>query len=646
MLILGMLNFSALAEDTPALVFGLMGAKKWEEAKEKARESGDKALLNVVLQQKFLDVSCKTNDFESVIRFVKAHPNWPFQEKLREYAEKYLGKNSDKKFILAWFEKNKPKTGIGYKYYALAASSLINDKLKLIPIIKEGWIYGDFTLDEERQYYAKFKNILTKEDHIRRIEEHLWIKDIEEARRSFYLVDNEHRQAFEVAILAIDKSSRTDAAFAKLHTRHYIPVVLYHYLEYKKKTPPNEYMVSLFNKLPIDRGHEDQWAKLQLYYAREFIDLQDFDRSYRVLYGHFAVDEECVREAEWLLGWLSLRKMNDPDQALKHFKNFSKVAHRPISVAKGQYWLARTYEKMKQNDRAVKYYQAAARYSCTFYGQLASVELKEHRISLPPKPKIDTSHREAIEKHELVRATKLLIRFGKPELAEVYAKSVMDIVASPGEIALLSEMIKEQGHTYYTVGFAKLASQKHVLIKDAAYPTPYNFKNIPIEAPLAYGVIRQESVFNQYAVSGKNAMGLMQLIKGTACSTAKITRDRCDIPRLTRDPQYNIRLGTAYLSELIKERGGSYILAIASYNTNGKNVDKWIKRFGDPREMQDIRKIIDWLELIPFSETRNYVQRVLEGTQVYRHILNKDTKLKLVQDLLRGSGKQKYYSQR
>jgi soluble lytic murein transglycosylase len=623
-------SLDVLAQDLEAAAFQAINSKKWDDAKQLAMQSGNKALINIVLSQKYLDSKCSTNDFASVIKFVKQNPGWPQIEKLKGTAEKYLNKKTDKNLILDWFSTNKPITGEGYKYYALAASSLVADKLKLIPIIKDGWIFGEFSLEEEKQYFSKFNKILTKDDHIKRIEEQLWKSDIEEARRLFYLIDAEHKKAFEVAILALQKHSKTEEAFKKLPTRQYIPVVLYHYLEYKKKTPPDDYLISLFEKVAASSSHRDKWCKLQLYYAREFIDVKDYARSYRVVSQHFANGEEFVREAEWLSGWLALQ-LHRPKVALEHFKEFANVVHKPISVAKGKYWIARTLEVLGQKEEAIKYYKSAVKYPYTFYGQMASIELGENTMFLPTKPQIDDSHKDAIEKSTLMRAVKMLTKFGKQELAHTYAKAAIDLAHSPGEVALIAEIIKKQGNTYYTVEFAKTASQKHILIKDAAYPTPYKFKNIAIEAPLAYGIIRQESVFNQYAVSEKDAMGLMQLIK----STAKITKDKCDVQRLTKDPEYNIRLGTTQLGQLLKERKGSYVLAIASYNTASRNVDKWINRFGDPREMKDFRKVIDWLELIPFSETRNYVQRVLEATQVYRLILNNDSKLKLVNDLMR-----------
>lgn len=379
--------------------------------------------------------------------------------------------------------------------------------------------------------------------------------------------------------------------------------------------------------------HAHDWCNLQRYYAREFIDQKDFASSYEIVSQHFSEDEENIREAEWLAGWLALRYLNKPNLALKHFKKFSTAAHKPISISRGKYWIARTYKTKHDIENSVKFYKEAAAYPYTFYGQLAHLELKQNKITLPTPPKPQLHHKKSIEDNDIVKAAKLLIKYGKPELAHVYAKAAIEEVKTSAEILLVAQIINAHSIPYYMVEIGKAASYQGVFIKDYAFPAPYKISNSPVDAAITYSIIRQETQFNQHAVSNKNAMGLMQLVKDTACRRAKAIGVKCDIGKLTKDPIYNIKLGSNELSTLIKERNGSLILTFASYNTASSNVNKWIKRFGDPRELVDIYDVIDWIELIPFHETRNYVQRVLENIQVYRAILNKDSILKLRQDL-------------
>lgn len=215
----------------------------------------------------------------------------------------------------------------------------------------------------------------------------------------------------------------------------------------------------------------------------------------------------------------------------------------------------------------------------------------------------------------------------------IYSKEAIKNTKNPAEIQIIVNIIKGCNNTHYMVDVAKIAAQNNAFIPDCAFPAPYNLAGLPISSPLTYGIIRQESVFDHKAVSYANAMGLMQLIKGTACDTAKSINMKCNVADLTRNPVYNIKLGSHHFKKLLDYHRGSYILSIASYNAGSHKVVKWIDRFGDPRDIKDTRKIIDWIELIPYSQTRDYVQRVLENIQIYRVILNKNSNLYFKCDL-------------
>lgn len=615
-------------------VFQYIDSKNWQEAENLARNSGESALIKVVLSKKFLDTKYSKNNFELAVNFLQSTPHWPCNDKLKTKIEDYLNDKTDKEVIVKWFQSHSPQTPTGHKYYALAAANILKDKTKLIKIIKKGWIYGDFSREEEKNYLKRFGKILQEEDHIRRIDEQLWRKDIKEARRSMFLVSKGYKQAFEAEIASIENSIGKEALFRNIPEKYYTSGLLYNYLNSKKKEVPTSSAVNLFKKVKTGKIHSHQWTKLQLYYAREFIDQKDFLNSYKIASLTLARDAEDIRETEWLAGWLALRFLKKPSIALGHFEKFSKIAEKPISVARGKYWLGRTYEAMGQKAEAHKFYKEANIHPNTFYGQLANVELGENKISLPPTPQAELHHKRSIEKNDIFRATKLLLKYGKQSLAHNYAKEVTKH-ATADELVWLAQIIKSTNNYYYITDFGKQASQQHIFLRDFAYPTPYKLSNIPVEAALTYSIIRQESVFDAGAISTAKAMGLMQLIKDTACRTAKAINITCDIGRLTRDPQYNIKLGTNQLNMLLNERRGSYILMAASYNTSTCNVNKWLKRFGDPREMKHYREVVDWLELIPFSETRNYVQRILENLQIYRAILNKSNQLHLKADLMR-----------
>lgn len=622
-----------MASDSKKEIFTCLSKKDWQECDALVRSSGNPVLTKIINSQKFLDSNYSNNRFEEVIKFIKANPHWPQTRKLKITAEKYLNNNTNHSVIVNWFDKHEPSTGQGYKFHALASGTLTKDYKKIAHIIKNGWVYGDFTAEEENKYLSKFKNILSEEDHIKKVDEYLWKGDIANAKKYLRYVNNQaYKQNFTAQIAIINKSNNSESLFKQVPAKYYTQGLLYNYLNSKKKEIPTNSSIELFKKVKADKLHSPEWYKLQAYYAREFIDQKDFASSYKIISLPIATHQEGIRETEWFSGWLALRFLNKPDAALHHFNEFMKVAKKPMSVSRGLYWLGRAYATKKDLKQENHYYHKAAVYSYTFYGQLASIELKKNQIILP--------NSQATSKHddnnEVIKAIKYLIKYDKPDLGLIYAKEAMEKSTKPLEIALITEIIGDNCSTYHKVEAAKAACQQHTFVKECAFPTPYiaAAKNAPVETALVYSIIRQESVFNQNAVSSAKAMGLMQLIEKTACNTAKSINHKCNVKKLTSDPLYNIKLGGQHLRELLDKFDDSYILTIASYNAGAHRAKNWIERFGDPRHIKSLQKVVDWIELIPFSETRNYVQRVLENLQVYRAIINKNNTLKLKDDLL------------
>jgi soluble lytic murein transglycosylase len=630
-----LLNFATLANNGTSRVFQYIQNKEWTFAEKLAGEIGDPTLLKIVLSQKFLDKNYTDNKFEEIVAFIQKNPNWPQIDQLKIRAEESISNSTDKAKILSRFSRHKPQTPTGHKYYALAAGALIKDKAKLSQIIKNGWVYGNFGVIEEKKYLQDYGAFLTKDDHLKRINECFWQKQSPGAKRIYNLADSNYKAAFEATVAAIENRGDKDVLFQKVNPKFYTTSLIYYYLTSKKTQKPSINDIKLFKKINHDRVHSKEWAQLQLYYAREFIDYKDFASSYNIIKDHFADDPENMREAEWLAGFLALRFLKKPELALAHFNKLSEVSKKPISIARSKYWAGRSYAALKDQENARINYRAASIYPYTYYGQLALIELKNNKLALPATPKIDREHEAALSKNEILQAAKLWIKYGCTETGHAYAKAAMEIAKTPGEAVLIARMIKNNNQLlYYTVDIAKAATYQNAFIAEYAYPTPYNLKNTPVEAALSYAVIRQESVFHPHCKSHAGAMGLMQMIKDTACVTAKSLGIKCHPHKLTQDPGYNILLGTNHLKDLLKKRKGSYVLTIASYNANPVKVDRWMDLFGDPRNMSSIYQVIDWIELIPFAETRNYVQRVLENVQVYRVILNKNNILKLRNDLV------------
>jgi soluble lytic murein transglycosylase len=302
--------------------------------------------------------------------------------------------------------------------------------------------------------------------------------------------------------------------------------------------------------------------------------------------------------------------------------------------------LARSHEELGHKEESHKLYEVAARkYGYIFYGQAANLKLGRTRLHLPGNINIEAALKDApisLRDKQIAEEVRIVAKYGGDNLARTYITGAVKEAKGKNSILVIAKALKGVNNTYYKVCFAKKAAARGVFLKNYAYPTPYKLIGAQIEPALIYSIIRQESVFDSKAVSCAKAKGLMQIIHTTACETARKIGAKCEPAKLNSHPEYNIKLGSNHLREMIERYNGSIILAFGAYNAGPQRIDKWLKTYGDPRKTDNIDKVIDWLELIPFGETRNYVQRVLENLQVYRTVLNKNGKFKLKQDLTLG----------
>lgn len=627
-------------------IFNLIKQKKWQNSYSLATKIGDPVLKKIVLSQRFLDNRHKDNSFEEIVTFLRQNPHWPQDYLLRLRAESYLNSSSNKKLIISWFKDNKPSTGKGHKYYALAASSLIKDKEQLSDIIKSGWHNGNFTSPEQKDYYNRFKNYLTESDHVKKIDRHLWDKEITAAKKSLYLVNAGYKKSFKAQIALIQKHKNAGKLFKKVPKKYYTSGLIYQYLNSRKRDlPSSSEIVNLSRIASSDSASADKLWKIQSYLTREFIEVKKYRDAYKVASSHFTENPGNKSDAEFLSGWLALSYLNKPKLALRHFRNFNRIVKTPISKSRGIYWLGRAHEADRDEERAQRLYNlVASKYTYTFYGQIAAMELGRKKIVLPHDVDLLRQQKDIknyIQNNHVTRAAQLVSRYGSNLLSQTYIKSAVKQASDTSEVLNIACALGSTKNIHHMAWMSKYALHKHVFIKNHAYPIPYDVKHLPTEVPLTYSIIRQESVFDQHAISSAQARGLMQLIKDTACDTAKNVGVKCRISKLATDPKYNMRLGSNHLKELIDYYEGSYILAIAAYNAGAHNVDKWLKIYGDPRTVKNTRDVIEWLERIPFYETRNYVQRVLENLQIYRVIINEDSKFNMRNDLMKRSNNKK-----
>ena len=375
----------------------------------------------------------------------------------------------------------------------------------------------------------------------------------------------------------------------------------------------------------------DAWSAERRLIARAML-TEKPATALKIVSSHAAVSRLEAVEAEFDAGWYALRFVNDPARAREHFKILRSLAETPLTRSRAEYWLGRTAQAQGQSAEAEAYYKNAAKYPTTYYGQLALLELGAKILPVGPIP-VGTRALEArFWQHPLVQAAEHLRALGRTTDAELFIRHLADTLLDPREIAMLADFAESGGKRGLALSVGKIALANGLEVAEVAYP----IRMIPpvrvddVERPAIFAVARQESAFDARAVSPSGALGLMQLMPATARETARTVGVPYSKGKLTSDIAYNVTLGSAFLGQLASQYDQSYAITFAAYNAGPGRVRKWMEAHGDPRRPET--DVVDWIERIPFTETRNYVQRTLENLQVYRARFG-DPRLRLNADL-------------
>ena len=574
--------------------------------------------------------------FERISRFLANYPDWPTQSLLRRRAEEALvAEKQAMPVVRAFFAKQQPVTPGG----ALALAEAMNangQAAQAIDLVRQHWGATLFKQDLEQRYLSLFGEHLRKADHLKRFERGIFSEDGDVAVRAAQRLGPDEMALARAAVAVFDKTGSGDKLLAALSPKisHELAALFVRVKNLRRSDRITEAAQLL---IQIPHGLESRegglfWAERRLI-ARKLLDMNQPQLAYKVAAGHSAQSVPDKVEADFTAGWILLRVLNQPEQALRHFDHAAHEAKTPISISRATYWQGRAAEAMGRN--AGSYYQNAAAQGGTYYGQLARAHIGQSGLPIATGPSGSIHH--------------LAQRIGIQGLATLYAADeralaltlVNDLAyALPDAAALdaLAELTTTYGDAAATLSIAKIATQRSLPLGQHAFPLfgipQQALGKAPIEQAFVYAITRQESAFDPQATSTSGAKGLMQLMPATAKIEASKVGVEFDAARLT-DPSYNVTLGANHLGRLVENWNGSYILAIASYNAGPGNVKKWIEAFGDPRD----GKIdpVDWVERIPFTETRNYVQRVLENLQVYRAKLGNQQSVLIEQDLQRGT---------
>ena len=619
----------------------------WREVRDARRRVSDPVARSILLWR--IATSDEGATFMELDLALDELEGWPQYAMIRSEAEfKITTSGLSSEFIVNWFEGRDPVSGEG-KIALGAALREVGRLAEATAYIRDAWRHHTFRRYRQREILAANDDVLTLSDHEARVDFLLWRDQRTLARDLRNELSNGYRALMDARIALASRSGGVNAAVARVPAElANDPGLIYERARWRRRANLDEGALEMLLLLPDT--HEDPEALDDMWLERRLMILnlirdRDYETVYELASANGMSSGADFADAEFLAGWMALRYLNRPAVAMEHFTRLGEGVSYPVSVSRGRYWQGRAAAALGRTDDAENYYRLAAVHSTAFYGQMALVELggdETPMLDLPNPPLPTTATGVTFESRPVTRALRLLAEQGEDYFFRVFIYHLDDELEDGAESLLLARLAQEYGHLRQGVRAAKAASYRWNILPEESFPVidlpPSSGIYVEPEPGLIHSVIRQETEFDPRAISSAGARGMMQMMP----AVARVTSRRVGLPyryeSLTYDPEYNMRLGRYHLQEVIDEFDGSYILALAAYNAGGHRSRRWIADYGDPRTGEI--DPIDWLESIPFSETRNYVQRVMENLQVYRYRLGdgEPVPLELEADLRRGSG--------
>jgi soluble lytic murein transglycosylase len=568
-----------------------------------------------------------------IARIASSLPGWPGLKAFRRNSELALYRERPApEIVVRAFAGTEPETAHGLIVLA-RAHVVLDDAEAARKALSPFWRTKKLEPGTEAAIIKEFGALIPATDHRFRMERMLYLDRVKSAERVAVLANASELAKAWAAVLKGDKSAGKLLAAVPESQRS----AGYHFAEAKHLRRNKKFVeaAAAMLKAPAAVSSDaDAWWVERRVLSRELLDAGEPRLAYRIVAAHGALKGESAVDAEFHAGWYALRSLDDPETAARHFARIAEIASGPISRARAYYWLGRAAQAGGPGD-AKAHYEAAAKYGTAFYGQLAAQKLGRLEIGVgyPAPSMVD---RQTFALREAVLAIRRLEDAGYARHADTLYLGLAKELTDPGEVALLADLAGQRGNHYLALKVGKAAAARGIDVGAVSHPTgaiPTGANIADAGKALAYAVARQESEFNVGAVSGAGALGLLQLLPGTAKDMAKRAGLAYSAEKLTTDAGYNATLGAAFLGDQLGRFEGSYVLTFAGYNAGPRRAREWVARYGDPRG-KPIDEVVDWVERIPFSETRAYVQRVMENYQVYKMQLS--GKFDLVGDLVNG----------
>jgi len=621
----------------------LLKVGNWSEALSWAdsiqSENLKDAMVEYVLWQKYMKLpqNSAESEFSNLLDFIINHQYLPNIVDLKIKAENmYRNNDIPYQFVEKYFktvEPLNPKTAIKILKSKYHLTTDKYDPIFVGEVVNTFYNY-DFSSDELLEFLVNFGSYLNESNYAQKVETLLWNKKFKDAKLLMGKLKNENRILYS-AIIEINNNPKYINNILRSIPKNLREneLLLYTRLVYENtnKNSKNAIKILLGLKGPI--SHPNKWWTYQKYYARELIKDKDYKKAY-LLSTSDALEKGTndYAESQWMAGWIALTFLNNPKNAYYHFYSMYNSVNYPISKSRAAYWAGRAMEANKNKKDALDWYELASKYPLYFYGQLSYHAKNEllgapslvNKNPLPKPPKFTQEEEMAALDNNIVKIAYLMAKHGEnsKDYTDLFIAAI-NSAKTKGEMGAIFEIAKNTEDDALITKLAKQLTYKDVYFIDNLFPV---LNIINVENPnshLIHSIIKQESGFHVSAESRVGATGFMQLMPRTAKEVCKKMKIRYSEKLLRTDPAYNILLGSYYINSLIKRFDGSQVLAIASYNAGAVPVNRWIRDYGDPRNMEDIKDIVDWIELIGYSETRNYVQRIVEASIVYEYILEK-----------------------
>lgn len=607
------------------------GRQNWDAAAKSARAAGPVA-ADVI---EWLRLREGEGSFGAYTAFAARHPDWPGMELVRRRGEESIPNGAEPDRVIAYFAAAAPMTGKGA--LALAAAWRAKGQGdKAEAVITRAWRTLGLSAEEQSALISAWPSLLAKH-HVERLDNMLWRERFGDAERMLPLVNAEWQALARARIGLRRDVDGVDSLIAAVPDRAKAnPGLAWERFAWRMRKSRYDEAAIYLDGLDRTRGalgRPEIWAERRALLARREMRQGDVKLAYRLASQHQLTKGSDYADLEWLAGYIALNRLNNPGAAVKHFRNVRAAVSSPISLGRAAYWEGRAADAAGDRKGAAADYAFAAEFQTSFYGQLAAERLGlAMKSDLAGGPRYPDWRQAAFVKDSRFQAGQLLQQAGARDQAKRFFVALADSLDAT-QLGQLADAALAQGEPNIALLVAKQAAAKSIVLPRAYFPTMELAKmEMPVERALALAIARRESEFDHRVVSSAGARGLMQVMPGTAEQMSRKLGVAFTPAKLTTDWAYNARMGTAYLAHLREEFGASLALVAAGYNAGPGRVREWIETYGDPRSREV--DVVDWIENIPFTETRNYIMRVAEAVPIYRaRLAGAPVEIRLTTDL-------------